>query len=68
MSLTDIMSGSNLALYPQIALILFLCVFATIAARVFLSRRRRAEYSRAALLPLEERPIATDSNREANAS
>ncbi len=54
MSLTDIMSHSNLAVFPQIALILFLAVFASVSASVFLSRHRRGEYDRAAMLPLED--------------
>ena len=64
MSLTDIMSGSNLAIYPQIALVIFLCVFATVAARVFLTRRRRDEYARAAMLPLDNHTSPTAPRSE----
>ena len=54
MSLTDLMSHSDLSIYPQIALVIFLAVFASMAIRVFLSPRRREHYARAAWLPLEE--------------
>jgi hypothetical protein len=54
MSLTDIMSYSDLSWYPQIALVIFLAVFAATSLRVLLSRRRTAEYARAATLPLDE--------------
>ena len=64
MSLTDIMSGSSLAVYPQIALIIFLSVFVTVAARTFLSRRRRDAWERAATLPLDEGRIARPVEQE----
>jgi len=54
MSLTDIMSHSDLALFPQIALLIFLAVFASMTMRVFLSPRRRERYARAAALPLDD--------------
>lgn len=57
MSLTDIMSHSELSVYPQIALIIFLAVFASVSARVFFSRRRRDEDDRAAFLPMDDAPI-----------
>ena len=64
MSLTDIMSSSNLAVYPQIALIIFLCVFVTGAARTILSRRCRDAWERAATLPLDECRIARPVEQE----
>lgn len=67
MSLTDIMSHSDLSAYPQIAMIIFLVVFASIAARIFLSRRRRDVYARAAFMPLEDARIVA-SNRETRPS
>ncbi len=54
MSLTDIMSHSDLSWYPQVALWIFLAVFAATSLRVLLSRRRKAEFARAATLPLDE--------------
>jgi hypothetical protein len=53
-SLADIMGHSDLSMYPQIALLIFLAVFGAKSARVLLSRRHKAEYQRAATLPLEE--------------
>lgn len=67
MSLTDIMSHSDLSTYPQVALIIFLAVFASMTARIFLSRHRRDVYARAASLPLDDARIAA-TNREAQNS
>ena len=67
MSLTDIMSHSDLSTYPQVALIIFLIVFASIAARVLLSGRRRDGLSRAANLPLDEARIVA-TTREGRSS
>lgn len=53
MSMSELMSGMNLAAYPTIALVIFLLVFAAIAFRV-LFRRDREEFERAARLPLED--------------
>lgn len=53
MSLTDIMSSMELSMYPQIALALFLVVFAAIVTRVW-SKRRKAEMTAAAHLPLQD--------------
>ena len=53
MRLTDIMSGLNLSIYPQIALVIFITVFAGVLLRVF-SRSRNSEFERAAHLPLNE--------------
>lgn len=43
MSLTDLMSGMKLSLYPQIALVIFLCVFFAVAMRVYLMPRGDAD-------------------------
>ena len=51
MKLSDIMSNMGLELYPQLALILFLIVFALICARLFLFTPR-GELERAARIPL----------------
>lgn len=53
MSKSDLMSGMDLATYPQIALVLFLAVFAVMVVRVF-SKRRAKEYEAASRLPLED--------------
>lgn len=51
MRMSDVMSGLDLAIYPIIALLLFLSVFVGVVLRVT-GRSRRSELSRAALLPL----------------
>lgn len=53
MKLSDVMSGLGLASFPIVAMVLFLAVFAGVIATV-LSRSKRAEFDRAALLPLDE--------------
>lgn len=50
MKLSDVMSGANLALYAEVALILFLVVFTGVAIRVFLEKAD----PRVARLPLDE--------------
>ena len=65
MSLTDIMSHSDLSVYPQVSLLIFLAVFASMTARIFLSRRRRDIYARAASMPLDDaRIVAANSEAE----
>jgi hypothetical protein len=34
--LSDVMSGANLSIYAEVALVLFLAVFAAVAVRLFL--------------------------------
>lgn len=53
MSLTDLMSGANLALYPQIAMWIFLIAYAAVAMRTFW-RRRPDDFHAAAGLPLDD--------------
>lgn len=53
MRLTDIMSGLNLSIYPQIALVIFVAIFTGVLIRVF-SRSRKSEFERAANLPLND--------------
>lgn len=55
MRLTDIMSGSDLTLYPKVALVLFLIVFFLVLVRTY-SRSRRAEMEAARLIPLDDEP------------
>ncbi len=51
--LTDVVSHSGLAIYAEIALILFTLVFAAIVGRV-LSPKHRDEFEAARRLPLED--------------
>jgi len=53
--LTDIMSGADLTIFPEIGLLIFLGVFASVALRVY-GRRRTDEHERWAAMPLEEAP------------
>ncbi len=53
MRLSDIMGRLDLSFYPQVALVIFLVVFAAVMLRVF-SRSRSHEFNHAASLPLEE--------------
>ena len=55
MRLSDIMAGLDLTIFPQIALVIFLGVFAAVVGRA-LSRSRRAELEHAASLPLDDGP------------
>ncbi len=52
MRLSDIMSGMDLTVYPEIGLVIFLGVFAAIAARLY-GRRRSDELERFASMALE---------------
>jgi cbb3-type cytochrome oxidase subunit 3 len=53
MTLTDIMSGSGLAVYAEIALVMFVSIFAIVLGSV--SRRRNPEaWQQAKNLPLDE--------------
>jgi cbb3-type cytochrome oxidase subunit 3 len=53
MRISDVVSSLGLAIYPIIALLLFLSVFVGVTLRV-MNRARRAELDDAALLPLAE--------------
>lgn len=52
MRLSELMSAAGLALYPTIALILFLSAFAVIAVRVVVAKKRDIDH--AANLPLAD--------------
>ena len=55
MSLTDIISHADLALFPQVAMVLFLLVFFAVLVRVARRSGPDAEtWRRAASLPLED--------------
>lgn len=51
-SIADVVSGSGLAFYAEVALILFVLVFVVVALRVLLSDKRSLDD--AARLPLED--------------
>jgi cbb3-type cytochrome oxidase subunit 3 len=54
MRLSDIMARSGLAIYAEIALVLFFVVFVVVVVRIFTSRR--ADEERHARLPLDDDP------------
>jgi cbb3-type cytochrome oxidase subunit 3 len=60
MRLSDIMAGLDLTIFPQVALVIFLVVFASVITRT-LRRSRRAELRQAAMLPLDDGPIQNRS-------
>lgn len=53
MRMSDIVGSLDLSVYTQVALVLFVGVFAAVLARTF-SRRHRDEMTRAASLPLAD--------------
>ncbi len=53
MKLSDIMGNANLSFYAEVALVIFLIVFLTVAVRLFLPSRQK-DLQEAARLPLEE--------------
>lgn len=53
MRMSDIVGSLDLSIYTQVALVLFVGVFAAVLARTY-SRRQRAEMGRAARLPLAD--------------
>ena len=61
MNLTDLMSGMGLALYPQIALVIFLAVFAAIVVRTW--RQPRGEVNYLAHLPIADDASETSVKR-----
>lgn len=65
MSLTDVMSGSGLTVYPLIGLVLFVGAFALVLVRV-LGKGRAAADRRASLLPFEE-SVAVKAGAEVTA-
>jgi cbb3-type cytochrome oxidase subunit 3 len=52
MRLSDVMSHAGLALYAEIAMVIFLIVFVAIVIRLF--RSKRSEMERHARMPLED--------------
>ena len=66
MRLSDIMGRLDLSFFPQIALVIFLVVFACLMVRAF-SRSRIREFDRAASLPLDD-GATTESTLRLNGS
>jgi len=56
MRLSDIMAGLDLTIFPQVALVIFIIVFALSITRI-LGRSRHAAFKEAAMLPLDDGPI-----------
>jgi hypothetical protein len=52
MSLTDVVSHLDLAIWPKMAMVLFLAVFVAVMARVL--RTGKGDMDRAAHMPIEE--------------
>lgn len=59
MRISDIVSSMDLATYPQVALVIFLAVFAAVSWRTF-RKRHAQEFADAAKLPLEDSPTSTN--------
>jgi cbb3-type cytochrome oxidase subunit 3 len=57
MRLSDIMSHAGLAIYAEVALVIFLAVFVAIVIRLF--RSKRSEMERRARMPLEDNEPTT---------
>lgn len=53
MSLTSLMSGANLDVYAQVALVAFILAFALIVWRVY-SPRNKATHEKARMMPLDD--------------
>jgi hypothetical protein len=61
-SLSDIMSHIDLAVYPQVALVIFLGVFGGVSWRIF-RKPNVSEFKRMAQLPLEEDMVVREGKR-----
>ncbi|GMV25295.1 MAG: hypothetical protein AMXMBFR58_13260 [Phycisphaerae bacterium] len=62
MRMSDIVGYLDLSVYPQVALVLFLGVFAAVVWRAT-SRSRRAEFEAIARIPLVDEPARRDERR-----
>ncbi|MFO0728899.1 MAG: hypothetical protein U1E65_34285 [Myxococcota bacterium] len=63
MSLTDVMSGSGLAAYAEVALLMFVTIFAVVLGTV-VRRRDRAAWDRAKSLPLDGEEVSNATATE----
>jgi len=59
--LTDIMSNADLAVWPQVAMVIFLGVFFLVVVRT-LTTGRRSEMRRRAAMALDDGPTTDNSN------
>ncbi len=62
MKLSDIMSHAGLAVYAEIALVIFLIVWVVVALRTFAPSRRAAQED-ARMLPFDDEPGAASAGR-----
>jgi cbb3-type cytochrome oxidase subunit 3 len=66
MKLSDIMGHANLAIYAEIAMVLFMAVFLAVSIRIWLPGKAK-DYAEAARLPLDDDPTpAAAPRRTAN--
>ena len=66
MKLSDIMGHANLAIYAEIAMVLFMAVFIAVAIRIWLPSKAK-DHAEAARLPLDDEPTsAAEPRRTAN--
>lgn len=63
MKLSDVMAAAGLELYAEVALVLFVAVFATVLFRTF-NKARRAELDAAGALPLTDATIVAKGGIE----
>jgi hypothetical protein len=66
MRLSDLMSAANLTLYPQIALVMFVLLFA--AALLYIFTRPKRHIDRMAQLPIDEHSDRTEAARHKESS
>ena len=59
MKLSDVVGGAGLALYAEVALLIFLAVFIVVGLRVLLSRRSSIEHD--AHIPFDDEKPPTSS-------
>ncbi|MCA9279179.1 MAG: hypothetical protein H6815_14475 [Phycisphaeraceae bacterium] len=62
MRLSDIMGNLDLSFFPQVALIIFLCVFAAVSIRL-ITKRTRCGYEELANLPLATDDTTTGAHQ-----
>jgi cbb3-type cytochrome oxidase subunit 3 len=63
MTLADVMGNSGLAIFAEIAMVLFIAAFLVVMVRLFLPGRRR-ELEEAARLPLDDHELVTPRSGE----
>ena len=68
MKLSDIMGAAGLSIYAQIALVIFVGIFACVVAYLFLGKNRAAHFERAAMMPLDDDHCVTPRHARAEAA